>query len=227
MVAMAAGSASLLGGVANAAPLVGNVAFDTPSTATITALDVTPPDRYAVASVTVETLKATVSPAAAGSVQFMQDSINIGAAVPVSGGIASTKTTLPSGTHQLKAVFTPADSMTFNSSTSNTVPYVVNAPIGENATVTTLRVFPTPVLQGIPVVLLANIAPHGAVGTIRFMDGPFALGAPVPATDGFALLITSLPKGEHWLTAVFTPTSQAAFVPSASLPVVLTVAPRF
>ncbi|MDQ2881992.1 MAG: hypothetical protein M3Y48_12400 [Actinomycetota bacterium] len=45
--------------------------------------------------------------------------------------------------------------------------------------------------------------------------------------DGFALRITSLPKGEHWLTAVFTPGSQPAFVPSASLPVVLTVAPRF
>jgi hypothetical protein len=213
--------------VANAAPLVGTLTFDAPPTATSTTLDVRPPDPYAVASITGETLKATVSPAAAGSVQFMQDSTNIGAAVPVSGGIASTKTTLPSGTHQLKAVFNPTDSMTFDSSTSNTVPYVVNAPIGENATVTTLSVFPTPVLQGTPVVLLANVAPHGAVGTIQFMDGTFALGAPALATDGFALLITSLPKGDHWLTAVFIPTSPAAFVPSASLPVVLTVAPRF
>lgn len=226
-VAMAAGSAWLLGGVANATPLVDIAAFDAPPAATITALDVTPFDAFAVASVTMETLKATVSPAASGSVQFMQGSTDIGAAVPVSGGIASTKTTLPSGMHQLKAVFTAADSMTFNSSTSNTVSYVVNAPIGENATITTLRVFPTPVLQGIPVVLLANIASHGAGGTIQFMDGTFALGAPVPATDGFALLIISLPKGEHWLTGVFIPTNQAVFVPSASPPVVLTVPPRF
>ncbi|MGH3550824.1 MAG: Ig-like domain-containing protein [Pseudonocardiaceae bacterium] len=227
LIALAAGSALLLGGAANASP-VGSLNFDAPPTATIAALDVTPPGRYAVASVTVETLKATVIPAATGSVQFMEDSTNIGAAVPVTGGgIASTKTTLPSGTHQLTAVFTPTDAMVFGSSTSNTVSYVVNAPSGANATVTTLRVFPTPVFQGIPVVLLANIAPVGAAGTIQFMDGTFALGAPVPATDGFTLLITPLAKGEHSLTVVFTPADQAAFVPSASLPVVLTVAPRF
>ncbi len=226
LIAVAAGSALLLGGVANASP-VGSLIFDAPPTATVTALGVTPPGRDAIASVTVETLKATVSPSAAGSVQFMEDSTNIGAAVPVTGGIASTKTTLPTGTHLLKAVFTPTDAMMFGSSMSNTASYVVNSPIGENATVSTLRVFPTPVFQGIPVVLLANIAPVGAVGTIQFMDGESALGAPVLATDGFALLITPLPKGEHSLTVVFTPTNQAAFVPSASLPVVLTVAPRF
>ncbi|MGH3781263.1 MAG: Ig-like domain-containing protein [Pseudonocardiaceae bacterium] len=226
LIALAAGSALLQGGVANASP-VGSLTVDAPLTATITALDVTPPDRSAIASVTVETLTATVSPSAAGSVQFMEDSTNIGAAVPVTGGIASTKTTLPSGTHLLKAVFTPTDTMTFGSSTSSTVSYAVNAPIGENATVTTLRVFPTPALQGIPVVLLANIAPVGAVGTIQFMDGESALDAPVLATDGFTLLITPLSKGEHSLTAVFTPTNQAAFVPSASLPAVLTVAPQF
>jgi Big-like domain-containing protein len=217
----------LLGSGANAAPLVGTLTFDAPPTATITTLKATPPASSAVAAVTVETLTATVSPSAAGSVQFMEDSTDIGAAVPVSGRIASTKTTLTSGTHPLKAVFTPTEPRTFGSSTSNTVSYVVDAPLGENATVATLRVFPTPVFAGIPVVLLANIAPAGAVGTIQFMDGTSALGAPVPATDGFTLLITPLPKGEHSLTAVFTPTNQAAFVPSASLPVVVTVAPRF
>jgi hypothetical protein len=77
------------------------------------------------------------------------------------------------------------------------------------------------------VVLLANIAPVGAVGTVQFMDGESALHAPVPATGGFTLLITPLPKGKHSLTAVFTPTNQAVFLPSASPPVVLTVAPQF
>jgi hypothetical protein len=221
---MAVGSALLLGGVANAAPPIGSVTFDAP---TVTALDVTPPGPSAMAAVTVETLTATVSPPAAGSVQFMEDNTDIGAAVPVWGGVASTKTTLPSGTHPLKAVFTPADSVTFGPSTSNAVSYVVNAPIGQNATVTTLRVFPTPAFPGIPVIILANVAPVGAAGTIQFMDGTSALSAAVPATDGFTLLIIRPSKGEHALTAVFTPTNQAVFVPSASLPVVLTVAPPF
>ena len=222
LIAMAAGSALLLGGVANAAP---PVAFNTQKSPTVTALTVTAPDSFAVAAISMETLTATVSPPAAGSVQFMEGSTDIGAAVPVWGGVASTKTLLPTGTHPLKAVFIPADSMTFGPSTSNAVSYVVNAPIGQNATVTTLRVIQTPALSGIPVVLLANIAPGGAAGTIQFMDGTSALSAAVPASEGFALLIIRLSKGEHSLTAVFTPTNQGVFVPSASLPVVLTVAP--
>ncbi|PZS25333.1 MAG: hypothetical protein DLM61_20200 [Pseudonocardiales bacterium] len=224
---MAAGSTLLLGGVANAAPPVGSLTFDAPPAATVTALAVTPPGPSAIAAVTTETLTATVSPPALGSAQFMEDATVIGAAVPVWGGVASTKTSLPAGTHSLKAVFTPADSTSFGSSTSSAVSYVVNAPIGQNATVTTLRVFPTPAFPGIPVVLLANIAPVGAAGTVQFMDGESALSAPVPTTDGFTLLITPLPKGKHSLTAVFTPTNQAIFVPSASPPVVLTVPPQF
>ena len=225
LIAMAAGSALLLGGVANAAPRMGGLIFDTPKAATVTALAVSPPDSFAVAAISMETLTATVSPPAAGSVQFMEGGTDIGAAVPVWGGVASTTTMLPTGTHPLKAVFTPADSMTFGPSTSKAVSYVVNAPIGQNATVTTLRVIQTPALSGIPVVLLANIAPVGAAGTIQFMDGTSALSAAVPATDGFALLIIRLSNGEHSLTAVFTSTNQAVFVHSASLPVLLTVAP--
>lgn len=218
-------AALLLGGVANAAPPVGSATFDAPPAATVTALVVTPSGRSAIAAVTTETLTATVSPPALGSVRFIEDATDIGAAVPVWGGVAATKTTLSAGTHTLKAVFTPADSSSFGSSTSNELSYVVNAPIGQNATVTTLRVFPTPTFLGIPVVLLANVAAVGVAGTIQFMDGTSALSAPVPAADGFALLIIRLPKGEHSLTAVFTPTNQSIFMPSASLPVVLTVAP--
>lgn len=223
VIAMAAGSALLVGGVANAAQLIS----DAPPTATITALEVTPSGPAAVAAATVETLNATVSPSAAGSVQFMEGSTDIGAPVPVSGGTASTTTMLPSGVHPLRAVFTPTDSMAFASSTSHTVSYVAIAALGRHATVTTLRVFPTPAYPGIPVVLLANIAPPGAVGTIQFMDDTSALGDPTPVTDGFTLLITPLSKGEHSLTAVFSPADQAAIVASASPPVVLTVSPRW
>ncbi|MGH3669877.1 MAG: Ig-like domain-containing protein [Pseudonocardiaceae bacterium] len=101
--------------------------------------------------------------------------------------------------------------------------YVVNAPTGAKPTNTKLSVFPTPAFQGIPVVFLANVAPANAAGTVQFMDWTTKLGAPVPVFSGFALLITPLPKGTHSLTAVFTPTKPAAFAPSTSTPVSLTV----
>ncbi|MGH3769015.1 MAG: hypothetical protein ACRDTX_28350 [Pseudonocardiaceae bacterium] len=42
-----------------------------------------------------------------------------------------------------------------------------------------------------------------------------------------SLLITTLPKGPHTLTAVFTPTNPGAFAPSTSAPVSRTVSSLF
>lgn len=59
------------------------------------------------------------------------------------------------------------------------------------------------------------------------MDGSSTLGAPVPVVAGAAFLATStLAAGVHSLTAVFTPSAPAAFSPSSSLPVSLTVPAR-
>ncbi len=91
------------------------------------------------------------------------------------------------------------------SSTSAAVSHVVDVATGAQTTTTTLTVFPTPAFQALPVVFLAHVAPRGATGTIQIMDGATALGSPLPAAHGFALLITTLPKGTHTLTAVFTP----------------------
>ncbi len=217
VITVAAGSALLPGGVANAgAPA-----------ATTTTLNVTAPaGPSGVAPDTVETLVATVSPPASGSVQFKDGSVDIGPPVIVSDGVVSSTMTLSPATHSLTAVFTSNDPA-FNGSTSPTVPYVVAAAPGVTATTTTLRVIPGGTTRSGSVVVLANVAPLGAAGTIQFFDGATALEAPAPATAGFALLITKLPAGPHSLAAVFTPTNQVIFVPSASLPVVLTVAPKF
>jgi hypothetical protein len=192
-------------------------------TATTTVLAVTPASPAAAG--TGETLTAKVSPVgAAGSVQFKDGSNNIGSSVPVTNGTAEATTTLPVGTHSLTAVFTPTDSTKFGSSTSNTVPYEVNAPTGAKVTTTTLTAVPSPAFQGLPVFLRANVAPAGAAGTVQFKDGTTALGAPVRVFGGTAYLLTSkLTKGTHSLTAVFTPTNPAAFGPSTSSPVSLTV----
>jgi hypothetical protein len=190
---------------------------------TTTTLGVTPASP--VDKNTAETLTATVTPTAAGSVQFTDGTAPIGNLATVTNGTASITTTLGSGTHSLTAMFAPTDPATFGSSTSNTVSYVVSAPSGAKATTTTLRVFPNRAFEGIPVIFLANVAPRGATGTIQFMDGTTTLGTPVPVTAGFALTITTLPLGMHPLSAVFTPKSPAAFAQSASAPVALMVNP--
>ncbi|MGH3512709.1 MAG: hypothetical protein ACRDRB_10560 [Pseudonocardiaceae bacterium] len=87
---------------------------------------------------------------------------------------------------------------------------------GVTDTTTTLKVTPSHAVDDVPVIFLTNVAPLAAVGAVQFiMDGTTPLAAPVPVTpEGFALLINSLPEGTHSLTAVFTPTSPAAYGPS-------------
>ncbi|MGH3769187.1 MAG: hypothetical protein ACRDS0_17470 [Pseudonocardiaceae bacterium] len=54
------------------------------------------------------------------------------------------------------------------------------------------------------------------------------MGAPVAVTAGLAFFTTPpLAKGNHTLTAVFTPTNPVAFGPSTSAPVPLTVRALF
>ncbi|MGH3697737.1 MAG: Ig-like domain repeat protein [Pseudonocardiaceae bacterium] len=124
----------------------------------------------------------------------------------------------------LTARFTPADPAVATPSTSVPVPYLVYA----KPTTIRLTAAPIPAVQGISVVLIARVAPFNAAGTVQFKDGTTVLGAPVPVTAGFAFLNTStLTTGTHTLTAVFTPTNPAAFGPSTSPPVPLTVRSLF
>lgn len=198
-------------------------------TATTTVLSVSPASPAAAGS--SETVKATVSPVAAGSVQFGDGASALGAAVPVSAGVATLSTTLPVGTHSLTAVFTPADPAAFAGSTSVAVPYEVKAPTGAVATRTKLSVIPNAALpRGVPRLLKADVTPVGAVGTVQFKDRGTNVGKPVSVVRGQAWLVTSqLATGSHSLTAVFTPANPAAFGPStsAAVPVSVTApAPR-
>ncbi len=76
---------------------------------------------------TTQTLTAQVSPTSAdGTVQFQSGSVDVGAAVTVSAGSASTTTVLPVGTHSLTATFTPSAPGQFRPGTSNSVGYTVS-----------------------------------------------------------------------------------------------------
>jgi hypothetical protein len=84
-------------------------------------------------------LTAAVTPAAAtGTVQFMDGSTNIGDPVIVSNGKATQSTsTLSVGSHQLSAVFAPADPARFGPSTAQAVPFTISGATPTNIVVST------------------------------------------------------------------------------------------
>src|SRR5215470_1361149 len=192
---------------------------------TTTALAVSPPSPV-TAGVPV-TLTATVTPAtAAGTVQFRAGTTNVGSPVTVSGGTAVlTTSALPVGVLSLTAAFTGA-SPNIGNSTSPPVSYTVQAPVA-TPTTTALSVNPSgSVAQFTLVTLSATVSPAAATGTVQFLDGTSPLGAPVTVTAGSAAFATSsLTVGAHTLAASFVPANPAAYVPSQSPGVPLTVTP--
>lgn len=186
----------------------------TPTT-TATALAVTPAGP--VAAGTSVQLKATVTPTAAGTVQFLDGVTNLGPAVAVAAGQATFTTTgLASGTHSLTAKFTPTDATAFTGSTSAAMSFVVNA----SATTTTAAIAVTPVspvVVGTSTTLTATITPGTAIGSVQFLDGATNLGSPVAVAGGSAVFTTAaLTVATHSLTAKFIPTNAANFATSTS-----------
>jgi Bacterial Ig-like domain (group 3) len=85
-------------------------------------------------------------------------------------------------------------------------------------------VFPTSVRVGDPVVLVARVTPSSAGGTVQFKDGSTDVGDPQTVQSGFAArLVTDFPVGIRQLTASFIPNNPAAYQPSTSNLVQLTV----
>lgn len=207
-----------------------------PAVETATALEASPAGP--VEAGTPVTLTATVTPsAAAGTVTFENVTgatpVAIGDAQTVAGGTASVTTSaLPVGALSLRARFTPANAADFTASTSPVVAYTVTAPpTGPEATTTALTATPSgSVPAGSPVTFTATVAPSAAAGTVQFSEvsgaSPVALGAPVPVSGGTAAFTTSdLSVGTRQLQAAFTPADPAAFGPSTSPVVTVTVTP--
>jgi hypothetical protein len=182
------------------------------ATSTTTTLTATPTSPQNAG--TSITLNASVSPSAAGTVQFLDGATSIGSPVTVSGGSASTSTsTLSVGTHSLTAVFTPSNTTLFNGSTSAAVSYVVSS-VPATPTTTALSVNPSTAPAFTAVALHADVTktsdssalPSGA-GTVTFLDGTTVLGsAPLTAT-GADLSTSSFAVGTHQVTAQFVPGS--------------------
>ncbi len=185
-----------------------SVVYPAPSvTATTTSLGTAPASPQV--SGTSVTLTATVTPSAPGTVQFEYGTGTptlIGTPVTVSGGTASTSTTtLPVGTDDLSAVFTPSGSG-FSGSTG-TASYTISSNLTPTTTVLTASPA-SPQLVGTPITLTATVTTSGVDGTVQFENGGSDLGAPVTTSGGVATFPTStLPVGTDDLSAVFTPTT--------------------
>lgn len=82
----------------------------------------------------VVTLSATVTPAAAGSIQFKDGSANLGSPVAVDGtGVATLDWTAIVGGHTIGAVFIPADPAAFAASTAT--PQTIDVAAGDQVSV--------------------------------------------------------------------------------------------
>jgi Big-like domain-containing protein len=192
-------------------------------TATTTAVTANP-DSPITAGTSV-TFTATVTPTAAGAVQFMDGAATLGSPVTVTTGTATyTTTSLSAATHSITAVFTPTESTAFSPSTSTALSYVVNAS-GATATSTAIAANPGgPVTSGTSVMFTATVTPSTAPGSVQFMDGTSTLGSPVTVADGLATFTTSnLSVDTHSITAVFTSSTPSAFASSTSLPLSIEV----
>jgi hypothetical protein len=191
--------------------------------ATQTNTTVTASPASGATTTTSVTFTATVSPSAAGSMQFMDGANNLGTAVTVSGGSAtSAATTLTAGSHSITAVFTPNDASAFTASTSPAVTYSVSAAGGgSNPTQTSSIVTanpPSPTTLGTSVTFTAAMTPSSAAGTVQFKDNGNLLGTAVTLSGGTATsaATTGLSQGTHSITAVFIPGDATAFVASTS-----------
>ena len=216
-----------------------SVVYPAPSLTSTTTTVSTTPASPQTAGTSVQ-LKATVSPAAPGTVQFQVGSTNIGSPVTVSGGVATlSTTTLPVGSDTINAAFTPAQFAAYGGSSGSTSFTVSPAPAAN--TNAALLVNPTTAAADTAVALTATLTNAGTSaplnagdGTVTFYDNGATnsasitsssvnLGSVALGSGGTAgLTDSSFGVGSHYIVASFVPSASATYNPSSSLAVLFT-----
>ncbi len=190
---------------------LGTITFSTPTTfsadpatpiatGTTLALGTASP----IAFGTSETLTATVTGGASGSVQFQDNLTNIGSPVAVNASGVATYTTsaLDAGSHSLTAVFTGYNPSSVTGSTSTAQDLTVN----QTTSSTALSFTPASGADSnTSLGLTATITPSAAAGTVQFVDGSTNIGGPVNVVSGVASTSGLFAEGAHTFHAVFTP----------------------
>ncbi|MCX6397521.1 MAG: Ig-like domain-containing protein [Propionibacteriales bacterium] len=177
----------------------GSYTTSVPATPTTTTVAPTGPATFG----SPVTLTANVSPAAAGTVQFKDGGVNLGAPQTVTAGAATfTTSALTAGTHPITAEFVSANTSAFDSSSDLTAENVVI-----NAASTTVAITGNgSTSQYGPVTFTATVTPAAANGTVQFkIDGANA-GAPATVSGGVATYSTAaLSVATHTVDATFIP----------------------
>ena len=162
-----------------------------PARTTTTVLTATPAGPFEAGTLT--NLAAAVTPTtgandAVGSVEFRN-----GAAVLGSDNTAPftfANASLPVGTNNLTAVFTPAVAANFTGSTSNTVPVVVTA-VAARPTTAVLTVSPTSgnAFASVTLTCAVSAGTFSPNGTVTFTDAGVAIGSS-PVVNGAPAVLT-------------------------------------
>ncbi|HTC93753.1 MAG TPA: Ig-like domain repeat protein, partial [Terriglobales bacterium] len=151
------------------------------------------------------TFTATLSPASAtGTVQFQDGSTNLGAAVTVSGGTATSLpvSSLAVGSHSITAVYSGDSS--FAAGTSSPLAQTVN----QASSTTTVSSSANPSVFGQSVTFTATVtavAPGSGTptGTVTFKDGGSTIGTGTLSSGVATMAISTLVIGNHTITAAY------------------------
>lgn len=167
-------------------------------------------------------LTATVSPAdATGSVKFFDVTTSLGS-VALSGGTATLYgLLLTAGSHVLSAVYN--GDANYPTSTSPAIWQSISA---RAFSTLTLISDGQPIQSGgqtvyvsilnNPATFTATIAPAEASGTVQFFDGAMSLGIQTPSAGTSVFTTSSLPVGNHTITAIYS--GDALFMPRWAAP---------
>ena len=162
-----------------------------PARSTTTALSATPAGPFEVGTTT--NLAVTVTPTtgandAAGSVELRNGTTVLG--VDNAAPFALANVSLPVGTNNLTAVFTPDAAANLTGSTSNTLTVSVSA-VAPRLTTAVLGVSPTSgnAFQSVTLTCTVSAGTFSANGTANFTDGGVAIGSS-PVVNGAAAVLT-------------------------------------
>jgi hypothetical protein len=186
---------------------------DVNSGATVTTLTTSTATALTGATVTLTARVAAVDGSAtpAGYVSF----IGLGS-VPLdaSGQATFTTSTLSVGTHYIQAYYT--ESAAFAQSASATLTVVVQPKATTSVSLTTSAKSAS---FGQPVTFTASVKGTGGTptGTVTFMDGTTVLGTATLDNGVATLIVTTLAKGKHQITAVYSGDADFAGSTSAAL----------
>jgi hypothetical protein len=165
------------------------------------------------------------NPAPSGTVTFFSNGAAISGAVPVSSGVATTgSVSFPTAaTYQITAVY--SGDTNYLSTTSPSLPFVVNAPAPGNVQGFSLRATPSTVVAGQTAVFTATLTGTPTPsGTVTFFSNGTAISGAVGLVGGVASTpaVNFPTAGTFPITAVYSGDANYVKATSTSLPFVVT-----